>query len=306
MKNKSVLLPAILVGVASVLTSGIAAADNVFVSASGSDTIYEIPSGGSPEVFAGTDVNGATSTGPTGMAFNTVGDLFVATNSGSIDEFSSTGAFLQTFATGLSNARGLAFDSAGNLYVAEQSSGTIEKFSSTGVGTTFATGLDAPNGITFDSAGNLYVANGGSNTIDEITSGGTVSTFASAGLSSPNGVAFDSAGNLFVVNHNSSSIGEYSSTGIPLLSPYSTNFTLDGPKGLAFDSEGDLFVTDYADNSVTEYNTNGVETTFATGISGACFVTVQPDAVPEPSTYAMLAAGLGALVYLARRKALQA
>ena len=68
---------------------------------------------------------------------------------------------------------GLAFDSAGNLYAANNTSNTIEMFTPGGVPSTFATtGLSNPIGLAFDSAGNLYAANHGNNTIEKFTPGG--------------------------------------------------------------------------------------------------------------------------------------
>jgi sugar lactone lactonase YvrE len=62
---------------------------------------------------------------------------------------------------------GLTFDSSGNLFVStecfspffcELGSDTILKFTPTGVGSTFATGLTYPRGLAFDSSGYLFVA----------------------------------------------------------------------------------------------------------------------------------------------------
>jgi DNA-binding beta-propeller fold protein YncE len=64
------------------------------------------------------------------------------------------------FASGLSSPTGLAFDSLGNLYVANQGNNTIDRFTSAGVRSLFAnTGLNVPVGLAFDPAGNLYALN---------------------------------------------------------------------------------------------------------------------------------------------------
>src|ERR1700722_6008273 len=73
----------------------------------------------------------------------------------------------------------MAFDALGNLYVANFTIGTIEKFAPNGVGTVFATGLNQPHGLAFDSAGNLSVANTGSGSILAFTPSGVESIFAS-------------------------------------------------------------------------------------------------------------------------------
>jgi sugar lactone lactonase YvrE len=98
--------------------------------------------------------------GPNGLAFDSAGNLFVATSNPShefILKFTPGGA-VSTFASGLNGPNGLAFDSAGNLYVTTGDNKIVEYFSGGGH-TDFATGLDIPFGLAFDSAGYLYVAN---------------------------------------------------------------------------------------------------------------------------------------------------
>jgi len=110
-----------------------------------------------------------------------------------------------TFASGLDLPTGLAFDSAGNLFVANVSkfiNGAIYKFTPAGGRTTFASGLTNPEAVAFDNAGNLFVSafystSGTGGAIYKITSGGVRSTFA-IGVSPFAPMACDSAGNLFV------------------------------------------------------------------------------------------------------------
>jgi sugar lactone lactonase YvrE len=133
---------------------------------------------------------------------------------GSIFQY-APGGTLTTFASGLDKPRGLAFDSVGNLFVATNtrdslgnSQGTIFKFTPDGVMSTFATGFPANfflNGMATDAAGNVFVAAlnpifpPSATTFYKITPGGTVSTFGSIpGLGI--GLAFDSAGNLYAVD----------------------------------------------------------------------------------------------------------
>lgn len=72
---------------------------------------------------------------------------------------------------GLNFPTGLAFDTSGNLYAANASSNTITRYDSSGtyiVGSPFiSSGLNGPFGIAFDSSGNLYAANVGNKTISK-------------------------------------------------------------------------------------------------------------------------------------------
>jgi DNA-binding beta-propeller fold protein YncE len=144
----------------------------------------------------------------------------------------------------LSNPTGLAFDSSGNLYAANANSSTIEEFAYSGGtlnkdGTIFAgssSGLNTPLGLAFDGSNNLYVANFVGNTIEEFAFNGGMlnangTTFASSGLNNPAGLAFDSSGNLYVANNFNATIEKFSSTGNDL---DSFAATVSKPTFLAF------------------------------------------------------------------------
>jgi sugar lactone lactonase YvrE len=309
-KIHSSLLPAVVVGIASVLASGIASAapDNVFVTDNGSDSVMEIVDG-TPSVFIPS--NSGDLLGPTGVAIFG-NDLYVANNgSGVIAEFNlTTKSFVGDYVTGLFNPRGVVFDSAGNLYVANQSSGNIIEVPAGSplgsTGSVFASGLSFPNGLAI-ADGSLYAANGATNTIDQIslaTGVVTTPTFIT-GLSNPNGVA-TKGGNVFVTNNGTSQVLEFDSNGVFQGIAVTTDpSNLIDSKGLAIDSEGDFWVTDEQGNGeVTEYDKNGnLIATFSTGFSGPNFITTQPNvSVPEPSTYALLVASLGMLFVMCRRK----
>jgi len=303
---KKISFLSLAAGVATLCGTGLAAAQDVYVSNNSDNTIAIIAPGGST-----TTVGSSLLNGPTGMAFNSQGDLFIANNGGGdIVEYDPTTQVFSTYATGLANPRGLAFDSQGNLYVANQSQGTITEFAAgSSIGTTFASGLNTPNGIAIDSNGDLYVGLGANaNSLAMITSGGTVTTFdtTGAGLNNPNGLVFGANGDLYVVNRNDPSVEQIA------LNQVGTTFIssnpalgLNSPKDLAFDANGDLYVTDNGNNTVTEYNAAGdLINTYSTDLDGPCYLAISPAdlAVPEPSTYAMLFGGLGLLYYFNRRR----
>jgi len=307
-KIQSLFLP---VAVASILASGIACADNVFVVNNGGNTVTLISNNVvDPVPFIDTNLNS-----PTGIAIFD-NNYYVSNNgvdgAGYIAEFNSSGHFITDYSTSEDGPRGLAFDSAGNLYVVNQTSGNVVEIP-TG-------GPPAPESVLVKVApgandvvihdGTFYLTDGVVSTI----SGGVATPFASAGLSSPNGIAFDdvgiNAGNFFVVNHGTSSVLEFNDiTGAPVgTHPFITDLNpSDQPKTIAIDSAGNFYVTDNGDNTVTEYDPTGtmVLNTFnASGdFDGPCFVLTEPAlTVPEPSTYALLIAGLGLLFFMGRRK----
>jgi DNA-binding beta-propeller fold protein YncE len=121
-------------------------AQNLFVTAgyTGPGTVYEYTPNGVQSTF-GSGLNA-----PTGLAFNSAGDLFVAQYNleNNIVEYTPGGA-QSTFASGLSAPFGLAFNSAGNLFVADDGSGNIYAFTPDGAQSTFASGLPYPEFIAF-------------------------------------------------------------------------------------------------------------------------------------------------------------
>jgi tripartite motif-containing protein 71 len=270
-----------------------ARADIVYVSDSASNTIMEFNSNGQASVFAsGLD-------DPTGLAFDSNGNLYVANNgNGTIEEFGTNGVG-SIFASGLGYLGGLAFDSSGNLYA--MVNGTIEKFGTNGVGSVFATTtstLFGAAGLAFDSSGNLYAS------VDNFYLGGSIDKFNTNGVSVgsldlgpvdlPFGLAFDGGGNLYV--SESGGIVKFNSA-----QGNGSAFGSDsgGPRGLAFDSSGNLYAANFYNGTVEEFNSNGTGTVFASGMGQPNGIAVQ---VPESSTLALLSAGLIALFPLRRRR----
>jgi hypothetical protein len=140
-------------------------------------------------------------------------------------------------------------------------------------------------------ADNLFVSNQGNNTIEEFNSSGVGKLFASSGLDEPEGLAFDSSGNLYVANKGLHTIEKFNSSGVgTFFAP-----SLGASFGLAFDSTGNLYASNLGDGTIEEFNANGVGTVVASGLdypSGLAF----EEMIPEPSTWAMVALGIGAVL----------
>jgi sugar lactone lactonase YvrE len=121
-------------------------AGNLLAADTFNQTVFKFAPDGTRSVFVGPSAFNPD-TGPAGLAFDRLGNLFVSTESrtllignDTILKFTPEGV-KSTFATGLTFPRGLAFDRSGNLFVADVDgvgSGEILKFTPDGNRSVFA------------------------------------------------------------------------------------------------------------------------------------------------------------------------
>lgn len=240
----------------------------------------------------------------------------------------------------LSGPTGVALDAAGNLFIADMGNDCIRKvdcvtgmitiiagtgrnggYSGDG-GLATAAQLSWPNGIAVDAAGNLFIADTHNNRIrkvDHVT--GVITTVAgsasfglggdgglatAAALFSPHGVAVDAVGNLFIADMMDGCIRkvDYATNVITTIAGnggnsagadggQATATTLNCPYGVAVDASGDVFIADTGNYSIRKIDHNtGVITTVAGGpglLGDGGQATVA--SVSEPSGVAVDAAG---------------
>jgi sugar lactone lactonase YvrE len=192
---------------------------------------------------------------------------------------------------------GIAIDSHGDIFVADSLNNSIRKIDAAGVVTTFAgghmgftdgTGTSAsfyhPLGISFDAADNLYVADSGYNIIRVITPAGGVTTIAGspgstgyqdgtgflARFDNPNGVVAAADGTLYVASTDTHSIRKIAPGGVVTtvagVGGSSGNVNGDGsaarfyfPNGIAMDRAGRLIIADTSNYAVRVATPAGAE-----------------------------------------------
>ena len=219
--------------------------------------------------------------GPTGIAVDTFGDIFVAdtgngkvvadclastTTSATSNSFCGNSGYLGAvveLGSSFTDPAGIALDGGNSLYVVDSGANTVTLIqganlsSSTLVAAsaTFGgTALNGPKGIALDGYANVYIADTGNNRIvmahqfgatatDNIVYIPSTTTFGGTALSGPTGIALDSAGDLFIADTGNNRIVEYTALGVA--SVVSTgSLTLSAPTGITVYPSGALVVTD--------------------------------------------------------------
>jgi trimeric autotransporter adhesin len=164
------------------------AAGNLYVSDESNSTVYRIDTAGNQTVFAGAGAAGYSGDGgpanqallnsPSGLAMDTLGNLYIADALNGrvrvVNPQGIIGTFVSTPAANdaPSNPRDLAFDSAGNLYVSDEGTDLVYKVTPAKVVSIFAGNENGsfpgdgglatqafvvPYGIVSDAAGNVYI-----------------------------------------------------------------------------------------------------------------------------------------------------
>lgn len=241
--------------------------------------------------------------GPGGLAFDTAGNLYIASSASRIRQVAVATGIITTVAgngvygyTGdggpainatLTDPAGLALDSAGNIYIADTNNEVIREVNAaTGIISTIvgdgtpAYGGDggpalnaemyAPIAVTLDSARNIYIADWLNNVVRKVTAAtGVITTFAGsyAGLETCNAVGGD---------------------GGP-----ATSAQLCFPYGLSVDSKGNLYVS--ALSQVREITVSMLPPAEATATPS---FSVTPGTYSSPQTVTITDATPGAAIHI--------
>jgi uncharacterized protein (TIGR03437 family) len=178
----------------------------------------------------------------------------------------------------LNGPTAIAFDSGGNLYIADNGSSLVRKVDTAtvpiitsylGSGATDKR-LSSPNGLWFDAGGALYIADSGNQRVAKYVAP-TLSNFAgnltagfkgdggpaiSAQLNKPVGVTVDAAGNIYVTDTNNSRIRKITADGIinTIAGKGGANYGGDGgnatsaslsfPHSIAVSPNGTVYIAD--------------------------------------------------------------
>ena len=175
----------------------------------------------------------------------------------------------------LGQPHGIAFDALGNLFVATAGGHTVVKIPvMNGVPQTpiiFAdrSVLVEPFSVAFDSQGNVYVADGFGDGSGNNNGKGTIVKFNRSGTQhrvfAPNfvnfnvayGLAIDGADNVYVTNQNGNTLFKFKRNGV-LDTTATFTGTFDSPLGLALDgNRGNIYVANLNDSNILKFPTTG-------------------------------------------------
>jgi sugar lactone lactonase YvrE len=206
----------------------------------------------------------------------------------------------------------VAFDTKGNLYVATVRGHTIRKVDTQGFATTYAGSgvpgfsgdggpatqatLNGPYGLAVDSHDNLYISDGENHRVRKVDTQGIITTFAGTGtagfsgdggpatsgmLNHPDGLAVDSSDNLYIADSSNNRIRKVAPNGTITTVAGSgvvdadgnSGFTGDGgpatlaqlaiPRGVAVDKAGNLYIADNVNARVRKVDPGGIIQTVA-------------------------------------------
>jgi len=178
----------------------------------GSGIIHTVAGGGGGSRGDGGAATNATLMGPTGVALDAGGDLFIADNGDSRVRKVSVAGIISTVAGGgntyptegiaatnaeLFNPTGVTVDAAGNLFISDELDYSVHKVGTNGIIRTVAgtatpgyTGdggpatnaeLREPNNVAFDAAGNMFIADSFNDVVRKVDTNGIITTVAGNG-----------------------------------------------------------------------------------------------------------------------------
>ena len=229
-----------------------------------------------------------------------------------------TGAVVESFAVPFGFGSGASIAVVGNIgYYTLLSNGDVQKVDMTThayLGVAFNNAVSGfQNGITPDANGHLWFAGGGSDPIREFNTAGTL--LSSHAFPTPANSYRDGSvvfGN-FVVANRGDQQGPYDKYDLPggngALTANPLNFIAagQGSNGIAFNGTN-FYTSDEQAHKVSKWDANGVFVSIANLDPGSRYENwtfasqdINPP-VPEPSTYALMFAGMALVGFAAKRK----
>jgi hypothetical protein len=195
---------------------------------------------------------------PRGLAFDYLGNLFVAEEGGRIAKLTAPAMTTETWGV-VPSPMGLAVDSAGDLFVTSNTNNVVYRITRFRAMSVFAM-LNSPGGITRDERGYFYVSDTAKNLVNRIAPTGDAKIYA-YGISNPRGLAVDPvSGTIYVSLSQSNAILKVEGG---VLKPFVTGIA--NPMTVKFRGNG-LLIAHPETHTISYAQRNGNLSTLATGL----------------------------------------
>ncbi len=226
---------------------------------------------------------GSDLTQPLGVSIDSLGNVWIANDPGSVVKWSSNGANLSgpTGFTGggISGPRGMAIDLSDNAWVANFFGNSVTLLSNSGSILSgpngFTNGISGANGPTYvaiDGTGNAWITNQTfpGFTVTKLAGDGSLiaaslspcPTASTCQLQGPAQISIDASENVWIANSNpGSAVVKLNNSGTPLSGQNGFTNGVGDPGFIAFDHSGNVWVTNYisdgVSNNVTKLDSSG-------------------------------------------------
>lgn len=212
--------------------------------------------GGNPEIFINTEL-----AWPQDIVFLEEQQVVLISNlnTGRITKYnSSTGEYIEDFATGISGPTRMKIGADSLLYVLQWGgNGRVRQYQLDGTFVNAFTNVGVPQsiGIDWDSNGNLYVSSYiGDNVRKFDQNGNDLGLFVTTNLLGPTNIWFDDNDDLLVIDYNGTAVKRYDTTG-NYVSDFITG--LGNAEGVDFFPNGNILIGNGATSSVKMFDSNG-------------------------------------------------
>ena len=180
-------------------------------------------------------------------------------NTGRITKHNSTtGAYIDDFATGINGPTRMKIGSDSLLYILQWSgNGKVLRYQLDGTFVDEFTSMGVPQsiGLDWDSDGNLYVSSYTGDHVRKFDSNGNdLGLFVNSNLVGPTNIWFDDGGDLLISDYNGTAVKRFDSNG-----NYINDFLtgLSNSEGVDFFPNGDILIGNGATSSVKLFDSSG-------------------------------------------------
>ncbi len=162
-----------------------------------------------------------------------------------------------TLGGGFHGPTGIALDAVGNIFVADLNNNTVYEMLAAGGYTTIKTlggGFDGPSTVAIDGSGNIYIANANDETVSEMPPGcasAACVTTLGGGFTRPAGIAVDGNGNVYVADYNNQEVTEMPPNCFSTRCMTSLGGGFKNPRDVAVDGNGNVYVVDPVNVALT-------------------------------------------------------